>query len=58
MTVLRNGGMCWAAVLLVGCAAEEPLTHNDPSRYTVASNVHWSAPEGFDLGMDIHASVG
>ena len=47
--------MCWAAVLLVGCAApEEPLTHNDPSRYTVASNVHWSAPEGFDLSMDIY----
>ena len=33
---------------------EEPLTHNDPSRYTVASNVHWSAPEGFDLSMDIY----
>ena len=57
MTALRNTSVCWVlvSILLLGCAApNEPLTHNDPSRYTVAANVPWSAPEGFDLSMDIY----
>ena len=57
MTALRNTSVSWVlvSIFLLGCAApNEPLTHNDPSRYTLALNVPWSAPGGFDLSMDIY----
>ena len=49
----------WIAILLCtlsfGCAtpAEKP-GHNDPSKYTLAPNVLWASPDGFDLSMDIY----
>lgn len=55
MAVLRTASVCLVLVLCVGCGvSDEPLSHNDPSRYTLAANVPWSAPEGFDLSMDIY----
>ena len=41
--------------MLVGCATPpERPGHNDPSRYSLASNVLWASPDGFDLTMDIY----
>ena len=57
MIALRKTSACVSLLLVMlwGCAApDEPLTHNDPSRYALAANVPWSAPEGFDLSMDIY----
>lgn len=31
------------------------LDHNNPGRYTVAEDVTWAKPDGFDLTMDIYA---
>ena len=40
---------------LFACAAPEvPKAHNDPSKYTVAQDVLWASPDGFDLTMDIY----
>ena len=40
---------------LFACAAPEvPKAHNDPSKYTVAEDVLWASPDGFDLTMDIY----
>jgi len=49
----------WIAFLLCtlsfGCAAPaEKPGHNDPSKYTLAPNVLWTSPDGFDLSMDIY----
>ena len=55
MAVSRNASVCLALALFLGCAGpDEPLTHNDPDRYTLAANVPWSAPDGFGLSMDIY----
>ena len=40
---------------LFACAEPEvPKAHNDPSKYTVAEDVLWASPDGFDLTMDIY----
>ena len=49
----------WIAVLLsmlcLGCAtpAENP-SHNDPSKYSLTTDVLWASPDSFDLTMDIY----
>ena len=52
---LRN----WLAALLCmvsfGCAAPaEKPDHNDPTKYTLAPDILWASPDGFDLTMDIY----
>ena len=49
----------WIAILLCtlsfGCAAPaERPGHNDPSKYTLAPDVLWASPDGFELSMDIY----
>jgi len=40
---------------LFACAEPKvPKAHNDPSKYTVAEDVLWASPDGFDLTMDIY----
>lgn len=55
MSSVRNlVGLCLLG-LLAGCAAQqEPLEHNDPSKYSVVEDVLWSSPDGFDLTMNIY----
>ena len=41
--------------LLFACAEPQmPKAYNDSSKYTVAKNVLWASPDGFDLTMDIY----
>ena len=44
-----------SALLLASCAAKPALrAHNDPDRYSLAKDVIWASPDGFDLTMDIY----
>ena len=54
---LRMPAFCllWLAVLLGACSqAPELVENNDPSRYSLASDVLWSSPDGTALTMDIY----
>jgi acetyl esterase/lipase len=44
------------ALLSISCSGQQPelLENNDPSKYTVAKDVLWASPGGFDLTMDIY----
>ena len=45
----------WVVGCLVSCAERpELLKNNDPGRYTLAEDVLWASPGGFDLTMDIY----
>lgn len=44
-----------ALSLLAACSGTTaPPEHNDPSSYTLAEDVLWASPGGFDLTMDIY----
>ncbi|MGK0224693.1 MAG: acetyl esterase [Limisphaerales bacterium] len=52
-----NQRMCWfiLSLLIFSCAENPELPeNNDPSKYTVAKDVLWASPDGFDLTMDIY----
>jgi acetyl esterase len=52
-----NIRLCWLAVCLCLCACSETpelRKNNNPDRYTVAQDVLWASPSGFDLTMDIY----
>lgn len=41
--------------MLAACADDPSgLEHNEPTHYSVAENVLWASPGGFDLTMDIY----
>ena len=40
--------------LFSGLLKPELLSNNDPSKYTVAKDILWASPGGFDLTMDIY----
>ena len=55
MNTIRVALLTGLVSFVAGCAQPtEPLAHNNPSRYTVAEDVLWGSPEGFDLTMDIY----
>ena len=37
------------SLLLSGTAKPEPLSNDDPSKYTITKDVLWASPGGFDL---------
>ena len=41
---------------ITACSTKNPelLENNDPGKYTVANDVLWASPDGFDLTMDIY----
>lgn len=60
MSTVRRLGAALALSLLVACGSPtpEPKAHNDPSRYTLAEDVLWASPDGFDLSMDVYTPTG
>jgi acetyl esterase len=52
-----KAGVFYLALLfsLLACSKNPQLIeNNDPDKYTVANDVLWASPEGFDLTMDIY----
>ncbi len=44
-----------ALLFLSSCAEkQESKAHNDPDRYSLAKDILWASPSGFDLTMDIY----
>ena len=55
--VSGNIRLCWlAACLCLAACSENPelRENNDPDKYTLARDVLWASPGGFDLTMDIY----
>ena len=60
MWTVRFLGIVLTLGLAVACGSpqQEPKAHNDPSRYSLAEDVLWASPGGFDLAMDVYTPVG
>mgnify|MGYP006266043113 FL=1 len=60
MWTVRFLGIVLTLGLAVACGSpqQEPKAHNDPSRYSLAEDVLWASPGGFDLTMDVYTPVG
>ncbi len=60
MWTVRFLGIVLTLSLAVACGSpqQEPKAHNDPSRYSLAEDVLWASPGGFDLTMDVYTPVG
>ena len=60
MWTVRFLGIVLTLSVAVACGSpqQEPKAHNDPSRYSLAEDVLWASPGGFDLTMDVYTPVG
>ena len=62
MNITTNSAMsakmiCGLVIALCLCSCAEPaelIENNNPSKYTIAKDVLWASPDGFDLTMDIY----
>ena len=53
--MIRFFGLFCCLVLLFGCEDKAELKqHNDPAKYSLAKDILWASPQGFDLSMDIY----